>query len=144
MELLLQDRAVEADIFFDCLPLAHCDETMIKRVLKILLDNATRYSPAGFPIRVSARSSGDAVIVGVANAGQAMDRSERELVFEKYYRGRQARAYGVSGTGVGLSSARRIIEAHGGTIWATSEQGWNAFHFSLPVAEGFRCPPHTS
>lgn len=143
MELPLQDRPVQTEIS-DALPLVDCDEVMIKRVLKILLDNAAKYSPAGSPIRVHAGSSSDGVMISVTNAGPALEPVERERVFEKYYRGPQAQASATSGTGLGLWSARCIIEAHGGRIWATGEQGWNAFHFSLPVAESFGCLPHTS
>jgi two-component system sensor histidine kinase KdpD len=133
---LLQDRLVRTEIA-EGLPMADCDETMINRVLKLLLDNAAKYSPSSSPVTVSGRSAGGSIVISVATSGPTLTQNECECVFDKYYRGSNARSSGIPGTGLGLASARSIVEAHGGKIWVLSEADrGNAFQFSLPVAEG--------
>ena len=62
-----------------------------------------------------------------------MSDEERHRIFEKYYRGRAARA-GTPGMGLGLASAKAIVQAHGGEIWVTTPpRGGAAFHVSLPA-----------
>lgn len=116
----------------DSIPEAVFDAEMIERALLLLLDNAARYSPAGSPITVSAEFTGAEIVVGVRDRGPGVPEPERERIFEPYYRGPDHP--GVPGTGLGLPSAKRIVEAHGGEIWVASAPGGGAvFFFSLPV-----------
>ena len=120
------------------LPMARCDAGMIRRVLNLLLDNALKYSPAGSPIAVSASLDHDAdmLVVGVADAGPGVPEDEKTRIFDKHYRGSQHRSR-VPGTGLGLASAKCLVEAQGGEIWVTNRPaGGAAFHFTLPVAMG--------
>ena len=120
----------------ESLPPAECDKEMIARVLKQLMGNALKYSPEGSPLTVSAEFTGAAIVIDVADRGPGVDYAERDRIFEKYYRGRAARD-GAPGTGLGLASARSIVEAHGGQIWVTSPPaGGAAFHVSLPATNG--------
>ena len=120
----------------DGLPMADCDGEMIQRVLKLLLDNAVKYSPFGAPIRVSGGVEEDRLVVTVSDFGAGVPEDERTRIFEKHYRGAYENS-GVPGTGLGLSSARQMLESQGGEIWVTNrETGGAAFHFSLPVAMG--------
>jgi signal transduction histidine kinase len=117
------------------LPLAECDKAMIVRVLKQLLNNALKYSPEDSPLTVSADFTGRAIVIDVVDRGPGVAEEERDRIFEKYYRGRAARSK--PGTGLGLTSARAIVQAHGGEIWVTSPPaGGAAFHVSLPVPNG--------
>jgi two-component system sensor histidine kinase KdpD len=119
----------------DSLPLVACDSHMLGKALKLLLDNALKYSPAGSVVTVSAECKSHSIVLSVANDGPGIPENERDRIFEKYYRGRAGRS-GVPGTGLGLPSAKSIVEAHGGTIWVTSPPGGGAeFHMALPVAE---------
>ena len=69
----------------------------------------------------------------ISNAGSGIPKPEQELVFEKFYRGRDVRAR-LAGTGMGLTIAREIIEAHGGRVWLKSESGEGVqFSFTLPA-----------
>lgn len=116
------------------LPPAECDQGMILRVLKQLLNNALKYSPRGSPLTVSAEFKGTVIVIDVIDQGPGVAEEERERIFEKYYRGRAARVRS-PGTGLGLASAKCIVEAHGGEIWVTSPPGGGAaFHVSLPIA----------
>jgi len=117
------------------LPLVQLDSALIEQVLTNLLDNAARYSAPGAQITITARAEPDRVIVEVADRGVGLAPGEAERVFDKFYRGVNARA-SARGAGLGLFICRTIIEAHGGRIWATSRANAGAtFSFSLPRAE---------
>jgi two-component system, OmpR family, sensor histidine kinase KdpD len=133
MGALTAEREVKVRVP-ESLPPAECDKGMILRVLKQLLNNALKYSPPDSPLTVSAEFTGSAIVIDVVDRGPGVAEDERERIFEKYYRGRAARG-GSQGTGLGLASAKCIVEAHGGEIWVTSAPGGGAaFHVSLPVS----------
>ena len=109
------------------------DAARIVEVLKQLLENAAKYSPASAPITISAESRDGQLITGVSDRGPGIDDFEQALIFDKFYRGRDQR-YRVQGTGMGLAIAKAIIEAHGGALGVTSQLGHGSvFYFSLPV-----------
>jgi two-component system sensor histidine kinase KdpD len=115
------------------LPPARMDVQRICEVLRHLLENAAKYSPAGTPIRVSAECAERRLRISVADQGPGIDDFEQSLVFEKFYRGRGQRS--VQGTGMGLAIARAIVEAHGGAISVTSQLGHGSV-FSFVLAAG--------
>jgi len=117
------------------LPPALGDRQRIEQVLLNLLANALRHTPAGREIRVAARAEGASMIrVSVCDSGPGIDPEDAAHLFERFYRGRTARAIG-TGTGLGLSVAKAIVEAHGGTIGAENcPTGGACFHFTLPQA----------
>ena len=117
----------------DSLPPVQCDKGMILPALKQLLSNALKYSPAQSPLTVSAEFTGTAVVIAVLDSGPGIPADERDRIFEKHYRG--STAVGTHGTGLGLSSARRLARAHGGEVWmSTPLAGGAAFHLSLPAS----------
>lgn len=118
----------------DDLPAVRFDLDRIKDVLNQLLENAGKYSPPDAPVRISAEKRGAYVAVNVADRGPGIDDFEQSLIFDKFYRGKDQR-YSVQGTGMGLSIAKAIVEAHGGTISVTSQLGHGSvFSFTLPYA----------
>ena len=128
----LQDHKVEVSIAAD-VPKVRIDQERIAEVIRHLLENAAKYSPADTLIRVTAERAGRYVRVSVADHGPGIDDFEQALIFEKFYRGRGNR--GVQGTGMGLPIARAILEAHGGTIEVRSQLGHGSvFSFQLPAA----------
>jgi len=115
------------------LPPVVMDTGRIKEVLLQLLENAAKYSPGGSPVRIGAEVDGQFLITSVADAGPGIDEMEQTMIFDKFYRGRDQRD-GVRGTGMGLSIAKSLVEAHGGSIGVTSQLGHGSvFSFSLPL-----------
>ena len=124
------------------LPLVHLDPLRIRQVLGNLIANALRYAPRGSVVRVSGRRDGDRVAVSVADDGPGIAPDVLPHLFERFAKTSDSR-----GSGLGLAIARRLIEAHGGTIRAESAGGWSAsagtasaalgtvIDFELPVGE---------
>jgi two-component system, OmpR family, sensor histidine kinase KdpD len=118
----------------DHLPPVRMDLERITEVIVHLLDNAARYSGPDTPIHVTAELRNSEVVTNVADHGPGIDNFEQEMIFEKFYRGRNQRMI-IQGTGMGLAIAKAIVELHGGKIGVTSQVGHGSvFHFSLHVA----------
>jgi len=116
------------------LPAVRADFERIVDVLMKLIDNANLYSPKEQPITISAEANGEFVATSVADRGPGIDSLEQEMIFDKFYRGKDQR-YLVRGTGMGLPIAKAIVSAHGGTIAVTSQPGHGSvFSFTLPAA----------
>ena len=113
------------------LPYVSADSGLIIQVLFNLLDNAVKYSPAGFPIEISAREIEPFVEIEVADFGTGIPKDDLERVFDKFYRVHHRD--NVAGSGLGLSIAKGIIEAHGGKISAANRTGGGTIiKFTLP------------
>ncbi len=111
---------------------AWCDEQRLAQVLRALVDNAVKFSPAGTSVRVTLHDEGPRAAVTVSDDGPGISRSELPHVFERFHRGREDRA-STSGAGLGLSIARELTELMGGTISASSAAGGGAsFTVRLP------------
>jgi len=110
-------------------PMIRADATMIKQAVRILRDNAEKYTPAGgsISLRVYERSyttskegGGRAVCIEISDSGVGIRPDELSRIFDRFYRGSNARTSSASGSGLGLSIAKWIVEAHGGSIEAIS------------------------
>jgi two-component system sensor histidine kinase KdpD len=116
------------------LPEVPIDPVQIDQVLSNLLENATRFSPPGGEIMVSAAPWQRSVRVRVADQGPGIPPEERDRVFEPFFRRDAGETR--TGSGLGLAIARAIVLAHGGRIWVEgSPSGGAAVVFELPVAE---------
>ncbi len=110
------------------------DAELICITVQQLLDNAAKYSPPNSPIEISVTRQDDKALVTVTDHGTGVPEHERTRIFEKFYRGRTARER-IPGTGMGLSIAQKIIQAHGGEIWVGSVPNQGArFSFTLPLS----------
>jgi signal transduction histidine kinase len=108
------------------------DPERIQQVLANMLDNAVKNSPVGSRIDVRVATSGTDALVEVSDRGLGLTEEEVERSFEKFSRGRHAN---VTGTGLGLYICRKIIDTHGGRIWAARRDGGGAtVAFALPLA----------
>lgn len=108
------------------------DSERVQQVVFNLLDNARASSAAGAPIEVRVASENGGAVLTVTDHGVGFQEAALDRLFDKFVRGR---AGSVQGTGLGLYICRRIVDAHRGSIWASSERGQGAtFHVSLPAA----------
>jgi two-component system sensor histidine kinase KdpD len=129
---LLRQRSISVQLR-PGLPAARADLKLAKKALAQLLENASKYSPPNEPITVTAELNGSFVMTSVADWGGGIDDSEKTLIFEKFYGGKDYR-HAVEGTGMGLPIASAIIKAHGGSLCVTSRQGQGCiFSFTLPI-----------
>jgi PAS domain S-box-containing protein len=117
------------------LPTLWVDSRRVNQVLSNLLSNAFKFSDDGAGIEVGARhGGGNEVVVWVKDTGIGIPSEEIGRIFEKYRQLSSARNASQKGTGLGLVICKKIVEAHGGRIWAESENGKGAtFFFSLPL-----------
>ncbi|MHB1417518.1 MAG: sensor histidine kinase, partial [Chloroflexota bacterium] len=93
------------------------------------------HTPAGGLVTVSAHEGEGAVLVGVADTGAGIAAEDLPYVFERFYRADRSRARATGGAGLGLTIAKKMVEAHGGRIRAESRIDQGAtFTFSLPVS----------
>jgi PAS domain S-box-containing protein len=117
------------------LPEVLADESMLRRVLLNLLDNALKYSQNGQTITIKVQSGADANMIrfSVIDQGQGIPEAYHDLIFEKFQRVRTGSS--ASGLGLGLAFCRLVIEGHGGRIWVEdSLAGGACFYFTVPAA----------
>lgn len=117
------------------LPPADVDPDRVSQVLHNLLTNAIRHTPPGGRVAVRLAQDGAALRVSVANTGPGIDPADLPFVFERFYRGDRSRSRSTGGSGLGLTIARKLVEAHGGRITVESRPGEETvFSFTLPHA----------
>lgn len=118
------------------LPAVDVDPERVLQVLLNLLGNALQYTPAGGEVRVTAERQGDQVRLAVVDTGIGIPAEHLPHIFERFYRVDKSRSRAGGGSGVGLTIARHLVEAHGGRIGAESAgpgRG-STFWFTLPLA----------
>jgi len=120
----------------DNLPLVNIDWQRVNQVLHNLLENAVAYTHKGGTINVAATTQGDWVEVCVSDTGEGIPAEDLPNTFERFYRVDKSRARVTGGSGLGLTIAKRLVEAHGGKITVQSKPGKGSrFSFTLPIAE---------
>jgi len=112
-----------------------CAEGLADLVFTNVLDNAVKFSPPGGQVVIETAAEGAAVVVAVSDAGPGIPADEVPRVFERFYRGRVARANDSRGFGLGLAISRAVVENHGGQMSVESAAGCGAtLRIRLPVA----------
>ena len=134
--------AADGKVSVEFVPIEHevtatFDRERVMQVASILLDNAVKYTPEGGSVTVRVVEEDGGVALAVSDTGVGISEDQMPLVFERFYRADSARAE--EGVGLGLSIARQIAEAHGGTIEARSKLGVGSTFVLLP--RGKRGPP---
>jgi signal transduction histidine kinase len=118
------------------LPLVNIDWQRVNEVLHNLLENAVAHTHKGGTINVAAVTQDGWVEVSVLDTGEGIPAEDLPNIFERFYRVDKSRARVTGGSGLGLTIAKRLVEAHGGTITVQSELGKGSrFSFTLPIAE---------
>ena len=105
------------------LPTLEVDPGRMTQVLTNILDNATRHTPEGGVITLSAKQKGDHVEFAIQDSGLGLPAEETERIFERFYRADSSRQRGDGGSGLGLAIAKSIVQAHNGQLSAESEAG---------------------
>ena len=120
------------------IPRVQADRSRLKQVVLNLLDNALKYTPPGGTITVSLADDPQASSLAcvVQDSGEGIPGEDLPYIFDKLYRARRLRGKPVEGSGLGLTIAQQIIQAHGGEIRVASELGKGAaFTFTLPYGK---------
>ena len=110
------------------------DPQHLQRVFINLLSNAIKYTPEGGAIRVGIRRDGSSILTTVSDTGCGITAEDLPKLFQEFYRSNDPVNQQIRGTGLGLALVKRIVEAHQGRIWVTSEkQKGSTFSVSLPA-----------
>ena len=124
---------VDMDVPQD-LPRVKMDGQKITQALGNLIGNAVKFTPEGGRIRISAQPEEKGLRVSVADTGPGIPREELQAIFDKFQQVAITRHNKIKGTGLGLAIVKHIISAHGGKVWAESENGkGSVFIFVLPA-----------
>ena len=119
-------------------PRIQADRDNMYQILSHLLSNASHATPPGGEVVVGAHTNPEApdfVLISVTDSGGGIEPQDRQRVFNRMYRADNPLVAGLGETGVGMSIARALVEAHGGRIWVDSEMGkGSTFTFIIPVA----------
>ena len=159
--VMAPDRSINLTVGSGTALLVLGDEVRLRQVVGNLMSNALNHTPEGSPIqarvrlgsvdewRIAAQKAGRAEIAGarpdarptpavvfeVADQGPGLTPEQAEHVFERFYRGDQARTRKAGGTGLGLAIVAALVGAHGGAVWVESPPGGGAtFHIAIPLA----------
>jgi signal transduction histidine kinase len=135
----LEDRAEEAELTLelhaDGVPSVAGSGRDLALLVRNLIDNAVRYTPAGGRVDVTVTTHDGEVILRVADSGIGIPQRELPRIFERFYRVDRARSRETGGTGLGLAIVKHVAENHGGEVSVTSElAAGSTFEVRLPVA----------
>ncbi len=136
LEMQFADKGVALEIDLpDDLPQVNVDEDRIGQVLLNLTGNALQYTPEGGQVTLSAGVIENGVQISVADTGSGIPVEHLPHIFTRFYRVDKSRSRAWGGSGIGLTIAKHLVEAHGGSIWVTSEGAGmgSTFTFSLPI-----------
>jgi signal transduction histidine kinase len=117
------------------LPAVLADEDRLSQILVNLIGNALQYTPAEGVVTIAARTEAGRLVVTIADTGLGIPAEHLSHLFTRFYRVDKSRSRAGGGSGIGLTIAKHLVEAHGGRIWAESDgldQG-STFAFSLPL-----------
>ena len=120
------------------------DQRRMEQVLSNLLGNAIKYSPEGGMIEVTIDEEAETktALLSVSDHGIGIPAHQQSLIFGRFTRADNARAYGIGGTGLGLYLCRELLERQGGRIWFESVEGQgSSFFVSLPIASHAEIEP---
>ncbi len=118
------------------LPVVSADRDRIIEVMDNLLSNAAKYTYEGGEVTVRGESDDKEVTVHVQDNGQGMTEDDLQRAFQYFEKLSATPTGGESSTGLGLAIVKKIVELHGGRVWASSEKGTGStFSFTLPVRQ---------
>jgi PAS domain S-box-containing protein len=125
------------------LPLLVTDIAHLQRILQELLTNASKYTPSGGEIEVSAIAQDQQILLTIANSGVEIPAAERDRIFERFYRIPSHDPWKYGGTGLGLALVHKLVTCLGGTVRVTSEHNQTRFMVELPNVPRAISPGHS-
>lgn len=134
VEMSLESRSLQVHLGEKISPI-FVDGMEIQQVLINLLDNATKYSSPGSLVSIVGRMTPNQVEVRVSSEGEGIPQEELSSIFKRFYRLKGPRTRLIRGTGLGLAICKGMVEAHGGRIWAESQNRVVTISFTLPTPE---------
>ena len=130
-----RDEELELELDVDGETTVMADRGGLRSVLRNLLDNAVRYTPAGERVTVADRPADGMIRIEIRDRGPGIPTAHRERIFERFYRVDAGRSREAGGTGLGLAIVKHLVEAHGGEVGVESRVGrGSTFWFTLPAA----------
>ena len=131
----IDSKKIKISLDLPELPPIEIDAHRISQVLRNLLENAIRHTPGDGEISVSVRENGGDIEVAVSDTGDGISAEDLPYIFERFFRVDKSRARHTGGSGLGLTIAKRLVEAHGGKIKVHSQVGKGSrFTFTIPKA----------
>ena len=134
MQSLAKDKSIDFDIYIDrTIGKVTGNPYTIEELYSNLLLNAVKYTPPGGRIELKIKNHDDQFITEISDSGIGIPKEDLTKVFDEFYRASNVPRDIKTGSGLGLSIVKQIVEDHKGTIWAESEIGiWTKFTFILP------------
>jgi signal transduction histidine kinase len=129
-----QNVRLESNVEND-LPAFQCDVEQFERAIINLVENAIKFTPAGGSVCLSSYRKDSSLLFEVADSGVGISEDLQSRVFDRFYRAKQKGVEHVSGSGLGLSLVKTIVENHHGRVWLESKEGVGTHFFvALPIA----------
>jgi signal transduction histidine kinase len=108
------------------------DRDKLLQAIRNLVDNAWKYTPRGGSVTISTRRTADGIKTGFTNSGAVIAEKDIPYLFERFFRADRSRSRDAGGAGIGLAIVKELIEAHGGTVGAESDESGTHVWFNLP------------
>ena len=107
----------------EILPDCFCDIHRTEQIFSIIVDNALCYTPSGGKVTLSCHAENEMLCFLFKDTGCGISEEKKSHIFERFYRTDASRNSSKGGSGIGLSIVKKIMEDHGGQVWATSKEG---------------------
>jgi len=135
MLILFQEKGIQLEVITaKNPPLVMGDKDRILQITINLLNNALQFTSIGGKVVISAKKEHNEMLVAVADTGMGISQEHLPHIFERFYRADKSRSR-AQGSGIGLTIAKSLVEAHGGKIWVESKvDKGSTFYFTLPLS----------
>ena len=133
-QLNFQSKEIALETFFsEKAERISADREKLLQVLRNLIENGFKFTPAGGTLRITTEPVSEGVKVLIANSGKEISQDDLPYIFERFYKADRSRSVERSGAGIGLSIVKELVEAHGGRVGAESSNGETRIWFTLPA-----------